>query len=242
MDTLRSNKESSEKKIETLFHHQKPDAIAVFSMDIVEAPLREGGHKSGSYADLDVRGLTSGGKADVIAAAEAAKYFPDATIVTSTRGRDTSRGRPTHAQVYAGEIERFGVAKERILLEEKSINTITELDKLIKLSASHNWQHVAVIVNDFHRARTEEMWSRLPLLADQSDQEFTSALQEFNARGGQIAFVTAEDIILVRNPRYARLLSDVRNTEAYQKRKQAEEQGIEDLRADQYRKEDSPKG
>ncbi len=239
IEKLGQKNESSEKKIEALFQHQKPDAIAVFSMDIVEAPLRtKEGYKSGSYADLDVRGLTSGGKADVIAAVEAAKYFPRASIVTDTRDRDMTRGRPTHAAIYAAEIERYGVAKERILLEEKSINTITELVELVKLSVSHNWAHVAVIINDFHHDRTKKMWARLPSLVDPADREFTDAFDEFNRRGNHMIFVKAEEILLVRSPRYARLLTDVRNTEAYKAREKAEEQGIKDLEGGTYKKED----
>ncbi|MDO8576469.1 MAG: ElyC/SanA/YdcF family protein [bacterium] len=238
MEKVPQKSESPAKKMEAVFQHKKPDALVVLSMDIVEAPAREGGYKSGSYADVDVRGLTSGGKGDVIAAAEAAKYFPDAMVVTDTRDRDESRGRPTHARIYAEEIERLGVPKERILLEEISTSTITELVELIKLSAVRNWKHVAVIVNDFHRARTEEMLARLPSLADPNDRDFTDALRQFKARGGEIACVTAEEILLIRDPRYARLLDKVRNTEVYKARVRVEEQGIRDLREGTYRKKD----
>src|SRR3989344_1245133 len=220
-------------KIENIFQHQKPDAIAVFSMDIVATRGRED-FKSGSYADLDVRGLVSGGKADVVAAAEVAKYFPEAVIVTDTRDRDASRNRPTHASVYASEIQRLGVPRGRILMEENSVNTIEELVEIIKMAVHHGWDNVAIILNDFHVERTREMLAQLPSLAKQDDHEFIEAFRKFNDSGRKITFVTAEDILLVRNPRYARLFEKVRETPAYKKRVEAEARGLSDLRNRKY--------
>src|SRR3989344_1923662 len=224
----------SREKMEKIFQHQKPDAIAVFSMDIVATRGRED-FKSGSYADLDARGFISGGKANVVAAAEVAKYFPEATIVTDTRDRDASRNRPTHASVYASEIQRLGVPKERILMEENSVNTIEELVEIIKMAVQHDWHNVAIIRNDFCVERTREMLTQLPSLAKPDDHEFVEAFRKFNDSGRKITFVTAEDILLVRNPRYARLLEKVRDTPAYKKRVGAEAQGLSDLRNSRYK-------
>ena len=221
-------------KMEEIFQHQKPDAIAVFSMDIVAARGRED-FKSASYADLDVRGLVSGGKADVVAAAEVAKCFPEAMIVTDTRDRDASHNRPTHASVYASEIQRLGVPREHILMEENSVNTIEELAAIIKMAVNHNWHSVAIILNDFHVERTREMLAQLPSLAKPDDYEFAEAFRKFNDGGGKIVFIKAEDILLVRNPRYARLLEKVRETPAYKKRVEAETQGLRDLREGKYK-------
>ena len=86
-----------------------PDAILALSGSIVafkEGVVKEGykKHKSPSYADLDNKGLISGGKARVIATAEASIYFPDAKIITNSRDGKSESIRPSHASVYKHEL------------------------------------------------------------------------------------------------------------------------------------------
>lgn len=118
MEKMSDKNELKRQKINEIFRGKKPDAIVVLSADIVESQNLTEGYKSTSYADLDVRGLLGGGKARVVAAVEAARYFPNAMIITDSRDRNPSRNRPTHAEIYASEIEYLGVPKERLLLEE----------------------------------------------------------------------------------------------------------------------------
>ncbi len=224
-------------RIRELFGNEAPDAVVVLSADIVEAPEKESGYKSGSYEDMDVRNLLSGAKARVIAGAEASKHFPDAIIVTDTRDRDTSRGRPTHAQIYANELLQLGVQSDRILQEPDSINTITELAEIIKIAAERRWKHIALISNDYHLPRIQEMYARLPELVSADDRQFSDAYRDFTAAGGVISTVSAEDVLLVRDPRYKRLIDTVHALPSYTARVQAEQQGIEDLRQGRYRRE-----
>jgi hypothetical protein len=238
MSLERQRTESLQRKAERMkeiFHGVEPDAVVILSADIVEAPDRKIGYKSGSYADLDVRDLLSGAKARVIAGAEASKYFQDAEIVTDTRDRDLSRGRPTHAAVYADELQRLGVDASRIVMEEESINTIEELVETVKMSEQRNWREIALISNDYHVPRIREMYNRLDELADPKDIDFWNAYTSFQIGTRSLQVVSAEDILPVRNPRYARLIQEVHALPEYAARVRAEQQGIEDLKNRTYR-------
>ena len=234
---MHDKNELKRQKIDKIFQGKKPDAIVVLSADIIESPHRTEGYQSTSYADLDVRGLLGGGKARVLAAVEVAHYFPNARIITDSSDRDPSRNRPTHAKIYASEIERLGVPKDRLLLEEASINTITELVEIIKMASLHGWHHVAVISNDYQLRRIQEMLDQLPSLANPNDEDFIQALERFRQQKGEITPINAEEILLVRNPRYASLLKQVRASDAYRKRAEAEAQGVKDLQEGRYRGE-----
>lgn len=238
--------ETKKQKMERLFQNQTPDAITVFSADIVEVPTKTNrGYKSASYKDLDALQLLSGAKARVIATAEAAKHFPNATIVTNTRDRDPSRGRPTHARIYAEELQDLGVSVSRIEKQEGSINTVTELIETIKLASSRGWRTVAIISNEYQLPRIQEMYDHFPQLAkdlwyeddDSGFAEFADAFQRFSSSGGKIVLVKAEDVLIIRNPRYARLVEEVMNTPAYHDRVLKEDEGIRKIETGEYRRE-----
>lgn len=238
MSLERKRNESLQRKAERMkeiFHGVQPDAVVILSADIVEAPERTIGYKSGSYADLDVRDLLSGAKARVIAGAEASKYFQDAEIVTDTRDRDLSRGRPTHAAVYADELRRLGVDQSRIVMEEESVNTIEELIETIKMAEQRNWKEVALISNDYHVPRIRELYARLEDFAQAHDTEFWNAYTAFQIGNRSLQVVSAEDILPVRNPRYSRLIQEVHSLPEYGARVRAEQKGIEDLRNNKYK-------
>ncbi|MBI4054038.1 MAG: hypothetical protein HY397_01775 [Candidatus Doudnabacteria bacterium] len=71
-----------EAKIRELFGGN-PDAIAVLSAGIIPR-AKQPGYKTTEYAHLDPHGLLGGGKARVIAGAEAAFIFPEAKIIANS--------------------------------------------------------------------------------------------------------------------------------------------------------------
>lgn len=220
--------------------HGAPDAVFVLSGGIIPqegAERNREPYKTTAYSDLDNKGFLGGGKARVIAAAEASELFPDATIVaTSLIPKEREMGLPTHAEVIAEELALRGVAKKRIFKEEKSLNTITELIEMVKLAVMKNWQHVGVISNDYHLSRLKEMFARLADLADSADAEFASAYPMFQERKITTTFVAAEDILPLRSTHYVKLIEDAKKSEAYQNRVEAEAQGLKDLQEGKYGK------
>lgn len=213
----------------------EPDAFFVLSggIKLKSAEGGDQGYKSLSYADSDTdyAGLVTGGKARVFAAAKIAKYFPESIIVTTSRVEENA---PSHAQVMADELAFRGVPKERIVLEEKSRSTITELIEIVKMTISRNWHEVAIITSDYHLPRVREMLERLEDLSGDSDPDFTESWHEFRDQV-KVDFIAAEAILESTNEHYKRLLAKVRDSEAYKQRLEAEKKGLGDLQAGRYK-------
>lgn len=211
----------------------EPDAIVVLSMGIVRREGKENSsYKSTSYDDTDSHGLLGGGKAAVIAGAEAHKLFPEATLVTNSYTKGVVE--PTHAAVMARELQTYGVPEDLLVLEEESVSTSTELTELIKVADTKGWKKIAIITNDFHRERTEEMYSHLGTLFGADDPEFMTAFERFKEAGGSIEFVEAESLLKLRDIRYEPLIDRVHETEAYHKRVEMEQKGLEQLKDGTY--------
>lgn len=222
-----------QRQVEALFENKTPDAIFVPSADIKEAPEPRSGYVSPSYNDADIRGLVSGGKARVIAAAEAHKYFPNTFFVPSSRDR-VDRGRPTHARVYADEMQALGVPAERIILQEESVNTITEIVDAIKLAAERGWRTIAFVSNDYQLERIQAMYEHITELYP-DDAEFEKTLNAFKVSGGTILCVSAERLLSVRRPRlYGQLIQKVKETPAYHERIIEERKGVHDVLSGEY--------
>lgn len=222
-----------QKQAEALFHNKTPDAIFVPSADIKEAPEPHSGYVSPSYADVDIRGLMSGGRARVIAAAESHKYFPNTFFVPSTRDR-VPHGRPTHARVYADEMQKLGVPPERIILQEDSVNLITEIVGAIKLAVERGWRTIAFMSNDYQLERIQAMYEHIIELYPE-DAKFEKTLGAFKESGGTILCVSAEQLLSVRRPGlYGQLVQKVKETPAYRERISEERKGVHDVLSGKY--------
>ena len=219
--------------VERLFNNVVPDAIVIPSADIKEDPKSPSGYASPSYDDVDIRKLMSGGKARVIGAAEAMKHFPNTVAVTSSRDR-VSRNRPTHASVYADELIELGVPRDHIVLQEKSVNSITEIVETIKLAAARKWWKIAFVSNDYQLSRIQTMYEHITDLADPGDAEFIDALDTFKKSNGAILYVSAERLLVVRRPLYGRLVQKAKGTLAYHVRDLNERRGEHDVRTGKY--------
>jgi uncharacterized SAM-binding protein YcdF (DUF218 family) len=194
-----------------------PEAIFVLSGNIVRKGNPGYPYASTAYADGDAHGLL-GGKARVIAAAELARRLPRAAIVTTSRvdSRDApvEGGRPTHARVMADELARLGVAPGRILLEEESTSTTTELIALIRMVAAHGWRDVAVVTSAYHVARARALFAALSPSVDPA------------AAPSRVAFIAAEGILPLRSRHYRALIARMARTRAYERRVASERAGI----------------
>jgi len=213
-----------------------PDALIIESGGI--KPIVKGNkirYKTTSYVDEAPSG-TLGGNARIIAGVEIAQNFPDIKVVTAAKDEINSE---THAKVMAEELIRRGVSKDRVLLEEKSITTLTELVEAVKLTAEKNWNHVAILTNDYHLARNYEMFLRIKTLADPTDKEFFNAWEKVVKNNVKFTFVGAETILPLRSPRYSSLLQKVEETEAFKRRLVFEARGVQALEKGDYKSDPS---
>lgn len=217
------NKESNQKEL--------PEAIFVLSGGIKED--KDGEFKTLSYSEKDVHGFVTGGKARVISAAELAKIFPEIKVVTTSA---IEPDYPSHARVMANELLKREVPEDQIILEEKSIDTLTEFMEMIKISVREKWKRITIITNDYHIPRAKEMFQQIESLVKGEDPEFDAALIKFKEANTKINFISAEEILETINPHFKTLIEKVKQTEEYTKRLEAEERGLEDLKSGKYKR------
>jgi hypothetical protein len=204
-----------------------PHAIFILSGGIVR--IVRGVHvrfRSTAYRDLDFHGMMTAGKTRVIAAAELGRAFPAAMLVPTSRVEPDF---PTHAAVMAAELVRYGVPRERIVLEERSVSTVTELIELPKLAQVYGWRRIVVVTNAYHFPRIRAMVERLPQFARTDDAQFHASWPSFDGGCRTLTLVAAEEVLRLRNPRYDRLIRVAEATDAFKKRLEAEERGLRQL-------------
>lgn len=226
-----SKDSASQEKIEN-YREMLGDSKAIFvlSMGNREIVNKEGGktYIPNSYSDLDPLGNMGGGHSNVIAAAEIAQYFPELTII-ATSYNYKNEDEPTMAQVYARELINLGVPEEKIELEEKSKDTMTELFEMVKIAKKHGWNNVSVLTNETHTERVQVMLEHLEELAKnviEKDKEFFEAWEYFEkGKNLQVHLLQSEQILPMRDPRYQKVVDAMRSSEPYKKRLESEKRG-----------------
>jgi len=187
-----------------------PDAIFVFSAGFM--PCEGGGLRTTTYDESDAFG-TLGGRDRVEAGALLAKKYPNAYIVTTCKRADGIL--PTLASVYADELQALGVAPERIVKEENSINTGTSISEAIRLAKEKGWRNLVFVSNGFQGPRIRAFL----------EQEQTDIMVEV---------VASESVLIENNPAYAEYLKKVKASPAYANRLAAEARGIAAIKSGTY--------
>lgn len=154
---------------ESLTHVIGGEPSAVYLLSPGVSLAKNVDYKSPSMLDPDyLRGEEFGyvgGALRVHAVAYLHKFFPDATVITSSTTEGIS-----HAKVQERELraiwEKWGIPQpENIVREEKSTSTATEMAELIRLIVQNDWKgKIVAITNDYHVPRTEAMLAQLPSL------------------------------------------------------------------------------
>ena len=213
------------------------DSRAIFILSASEREIGKSGKKyrPDSYGDLDNKSLLAGGHARVIAAAEIGNYFPDIKLITDSA---PEKAKESLAKIYADELKRLGISEAQIDLEERSTDTITELAEMMKIARINNWEKVAVLTSGYHVERVSEMLSHLKEIIKNmgiKDGEFDNAWEYFD--GGnklEVRFLSAEEILPLRNIKYQEIIDKVRDSESYKKRVASEKRGIQQIREGTY--------
>jgi len=171
------------------------------------------------------------GESRVIAAAELARYFPKALIVTtSVRGG----GEPTHAEIIRRELVKFSVDPSRIILEDRSENTFSQLGESLKIALDKKWKSVVIVTSEYHIPRVCAMYEHFDELDPKEDLK--RVVDRIKFSGAQVAFVAAESILPYRDKKFSNLIKQVKGTEKYQKRLKSEKQGVEMILSGTYGK------
>jgi hypothetical protein len=128
-------------------------------------------HDENSALSIGVS-LPSGGRDRVRAAYELHRLFPQAYLVAMSKTRDATK--PTYASVTAKELIEIGVARDRILLQEISIDTVTELKQTARLSIEYGWSNIALIVSQWQVPRAEALLNHIEDFAQSGEEQLLS--------------------------------------------------------------------
>lgn len=214
----------------------KPDALFILAHDVDKNPVT-GKARSGSYAHVDPIGRIGGAKARSIAAAELRRYFPGATLVANSWSEYTGRY-VSHANISAEELKARGVSVSDIIVQENSYSTFTELLELIRLVVEHNWRHVVAITNEFQILRAKAMLERIGDLHDPKGESQKPEVQEriktFLQMGANITFVSAEEVISAKDPRFKRIVDAAKQLPLWQHTMQRDVEGAKQVRDGEY--------
>ena len=215
----------------------KPDALCVLAGGLVQRSS-EVAHRSGSYADVDsVHGLLSGAKARIIATVELQKYFPDVMVIANSNVAEEGA---SYARVATSELQRAGIEDEKILIQENSYSLFTELIEMVRLIIKNKWSHVAVITNEFQIGRAQAMFEKIDELHDPNGYwqrpEVLEAMEAFKRLQPSpvITFVSAEEILPIRNRRYKALIEEARLLPQWKERAEREQNGEKLVRSGEY--------
>jgi hypothetical protein len=194
-----------------------PDALIVLSAGSIaekDPCTRKTIYRSTTYAEGDSFG-TLGGYVRVQAAAELSKKYPLAVLVTT--GKEGPDGM-SHARIQASELEALGVSHERIILEERSVNTKTQIEESLRLAQERAWKQVLFVTSAYQveRART-----------------FVEHLQEHPAC--VIAYQDAESVLSESDQAFSFEFTRVMQSESYQRRLAAEARGVRAIKDGTYR-------
>ena len=209
-----------------------PECIVVLSAGTLKEVGEDGtvNYRSTRADEGDSFG-TLFGEARVIAAAELAEHFPQSKVITTSL---RSPSEPTHARIIRGELEKLSISPERIILEEKSNNTLSQIGEVMKIVFENKWIHVAMVTNEYQVARAGALYEHFEKLT--ADEETKRVVAEVKAQGLRVAFVGAEIILPHRDESFIGIIKKIKKSDAYKKRLLNEKKGIKMVISGEYGK------
>lgn len=219
-----------------------PDAIYILS-NVTEKTNPKTGkkyYKPDAYNDVDWNGNTYGsGKAKALVTVELSECFPEAVVAVNSKTYSINDPEaPSDAEVMAEYIARKGVDGEKIIKQDRSSTTFTELIELIKYIAKYKWRHPVIITSDLQILRAKEMLNQIETLEDpagaSTDTEFRSALVEIKNINPKITFISADRVLHLRDPRYAEIITEARKSESWKHAEKVQENAVNQLKQGLY--------
>lgn len=212
----------------------EPDAIFVLAGGIRKD--KDGKYRSLTYEESDTSGKITGSIYRIFATAEISHYFPNTFIVTTSKYagvKPQEDNTPTIAKVMHDELTSLGVKKEKIILEEESTSTFTELFEMAKLTSQKHWKRIGVVTNGYHVPRIEKMYELIDKFSP-DDALLESSIEYLKSRV-KVTIISSEEILRTVNNDFKNLEKKVMTMAAYLDRVRLEEKGIRDLKEQKYK-------
>lgn len=187
-----------------------------------------GGYRPVTYHDHDEFGMVAG-EIRVVAAAVLYEQQLAGTFVFSTGTSEKTRaalgpGVPAEAVVYSEDFLRRTASSARpaptVILEDRSVNTYSNLVESIAIIREHRWARVAIVTARYHIPRVQALWE-----VARGNHPVTAS----------VAFLAAEDIVTRYLPGvYDDVIAAAYASPQGLKRLRHEAQGLQDLTDGRY--------
>ena len=173
--------------------------------------------------------LPSGGRDRVLAACEMHDAFPEAYFVAMSKTRDGNK--PTYASVIRKELLEKGVNNHRILLQDVSIDTVTELKETARLAMEREWNNVAIIVSKWQVPRAEALLNHIEDFADRDEQQILSSFAYgIKTRKLSVQFLDTTTVLSTTSDTYKRFFEETLISDpGMQARIRAEAEGVRQI-------------
>jgi uncharacterized SAM-binding protein YcdF (DUF218 family) len=130
---------------------------------------------------------------------------------------------PSVAEVGRRILLSRGIPNEKIVLEETSGSTLSQLYEVAKICSMSNYDSVRIVTNEFHVPRVETMMRHDKILQNVSKK-------------GMVQITSAEEILLAHAPeKWKSRIEYARTHPLMSKRLMSEERGIKDFLEGKYR-------
>ena len=205
-----------------------PEAFVLLSGGFVKEIKKDGtfGFRSTKINEGDAFGILWG-EARTLAVAELALYFPQAIIIVTSA--------PPKIPAIREELERLSVLKNRIILEKKSTNTLSQIAETIKIIHKKEIRRVVFITNEYHIPRVRAIYENFEFIT-QPDKEINRIIQKIKFSDTCINFIAAETILPYRDKKFIKIIDDMKKNIAYKKRVRNEKLGLLMIKNGEYGK------
>lgn len=231
--TNNSNKCYTISVMKTAMQHY--DAVIVLGCNITPV---EDGFAPTTYKDHDQYGMLAG-EMNVIAAVHLLANRQTDTFVFSTGTSQKTKAAfgedaPTEAEVYSidfvARLQRYrkehhdaNLPEPTIILEDRSVNTYSNITEVLEIIRTQGWKKVAIMSARYHVPRVKALC------------EMILSNGHVDAVKAEITFLMSEDIIVQAAPgQYDAMIAEAYSSEQGQKRLAIEAQGLSDIQEGRY--------
>lgn len=173
--------------------------------------------------------LPSGGRDRVLAACEMHDAFPEAYFVAMSKTRDGNK--PTYASVIRKELLEKGVEDHRILFQDVSVDTVTELKETARLAMERGWNNAAIIVSKWQVPRAEALLNHIEDFADRDEETLLSSFANaIKTETILVQFLDTTTVLSAINDTYTRFFGEtLANDPGMLARIRAEAEGVRQI-------------
>ncbi len=212
-----------------------PDAFFIFA-GAMKYDETKGGYVTASFDTHDENSalatgvpLPSGGRDRVLVACGMHGVFPEAYLVAMSKTRDGNK--PTYASVTRKELLEKGVDDHRILLQDASVDTVTELKETARLAIERGWSNAVLIVSKWQVPRAEALLNHIEDFADRDEDKLLSSFANAIKTGTLLVqFLDTTTVLSTINDTYRRFFEETLASDSgMQARIRAEAEGLRQI-------------